>query len=65
MLKLRTILLHDYIYYILLSITVLITIINILIPRQSIYNENIKRIDDKIKEKMNFCSKVCSLYFLC
>lgn len=48
MLKLRTILLHDYIYYILLSITVLITIINILIPRQSIYNENIKSISAKI-----------------
>ena len=48
MLKLRTILLHDYIYYILLSITVLITIINILIPRQSIYNENIKSIRAKI-----------------
>ena len=48
MLKLRTILLHDYIYYILLSITVLITIINILIPRQSIYNENIKSIEGKI-----------------
>ena len=48
MLKLRTILLHDYIYYILLSITVLITIINILVPRQSIYNENIKSIEGKI-----------------
>lgn len=48
MLKLRTILLHDYIYYILLSITVLTTIINILIPRQSIYNENIKSIRTKI-----------------
>ena len=48
MIKLRTILLHDYIYYILLSITVLITIINILIPRQSIYNENIKSIRAKI-----------------
>ena len=48
MLKLRTILLHDYIYYILLSITALTTIINILIPRQSIYNENIKSIRAKI-----------------
>lgn len=48
MLKLRTLLLHDYIYYILLLITIFITIINLCIPRESIYNENIKSIKAKI-----------------
>lgn len=48
MLKLRTLLLHDSLYYIIFILVSIITIINIKIPRTSIYNTNIKEITGKI-----------------
>ncbi len=48
MLKLRTILLSNKLYYIILSITLLITIVNVLIPRKSIYSENITKLKAQI-----------------
>ena len=48
MLKLRTILLYNKLYYIIISITLLVTIVNTLIPRKSIYNENITKLKAQI-----------------
>ena len=48
MLKLRTILLSNKLYYIIISITLLVTIVNALIPRKSIYNENITKLKAQI-----------------
>ncbi len=48
MLKLRTILLHNYPYYILLTITIIVTIINIIIPRNSIYSTKTNQVTAKI-----------------
>lgn len=48
MLKLRTLLLSDKLYYIILILTILITIINVLIPRKSIYSTNTTKITAKI-----------------
>ena len=44
MLKLRKILLYNYPYYILLTLVILITIIRLSIPKESIYNENINKV---------------------
>ena len=48
MLKLRKILLYNYPYYIFLIFTIIITIIRLLIPKESIYNESCNRITGTI-----------------
>ena len=48
LLKLRTILLQDKLYYLIFILVVLITIVNINIPRNSIYNPNMTEVSGKI-----------------
>ena len=48
MLKLRTILLYNYPYYIFLLLVILISITRLIIPRYSAYNENTKTISGKV-----------------
>ena len=48
MLKLRTILLHDKLYYLIFIVVIIITIINIKIPKTSIYDLNTTEVTGKI-----------------
>ena len=48
MLKLRTILLYNYPYYIFLLLVILISITILIIPRYSVYDENTKTISGKV-----------------
>ena len=48
MLKLRTILLQDKLYYLIFLLVVLITIVNVSIPRSSVYNSNMTEVTGKI-----------------
>ena len=48
MLKLRTILLYNYPYYIFLLLVILISITRLIIPRYSTYDENTKTISGKV-----------------
>lgn len=48
MLKLRTILLYNYPYYLFLIIVILISIPRLIIPKTSAYNENTKTISGKV-----------------
>ena len=48
MLKLRTILLQDKLYYLIFLLVVLITIVNVSIPRSSVYNSNMTEVIGKI-----------------
>lgn len=48
MLKLRTILLHDKLYYLIFIVVIIITIINIKIPRTSIYDSTTTKVTGKI-----------------
>lgn len=48
MLKLRTILLYNYPYYLFLILVILISIPRLIIPKNSIYNENTKNISGKV-----------------
>ena len=48
MLKLRTILLHDKLYYLIFIVVIIITIINIKIPKTSIYDLNATEVTGKI-----------------
>ena len=48
MLKLRTILLHDKLYYLIFIVVIIITIVNIKIPRTSIYDSTTTKVTGKI-----------------
>ena len=48
MLKLRTILLYNYPYYLFLILVILISIPRLIIPKNSVYNENTKTISGKV-----------------
>ena len=47
MLKLRTILLHDKLYYLIFIVVIIITIVNIKIPRTSIYDSTTTKVTGK------------------
>ena len=48
MLKLRTILLHDKLYYLIFIVVIIISIVNIKIPRTSIYDSTTTKVTGKI-----------------
>ena len=58
MLKLRKILLLDYIYYLIFILALLITIIRINIPKKSVYNIDTKEIIGKIINKVETKEKI-------
>ena len=58
MLKLRKILLLNYIYYLLFLLVMLITIIRVTVPKKSFYNLNIKVIEGKVINKVETKEKL-------
>ena len=73
MLKLRKILLHSELYYLIFIITIIIAIIRLNIPKKSIYNKNTKEVvgiitsiykdNDKIKITLKSKEKILVTYY--